>query len=116
MAIIGVDKEYIANVGSYFTVETHIQHLDEVLIGESIYSKTQVIYGKNKKLHLFHWLHHDDGRLLATAEHMLIHVDLKTRGASMPSDLVINRMEGIYSAHKKLPKPDGLSRAVGDKV
>ena len=116
MAIIGVDKEYIANVGSYFTVETHIQHLDEVLIGESIYSKTQVIYGKNKKLHLFHWLHHDDGRLLATAEHMLIHVDLKTRGASMPSDLVINRMEGIYSAHKKLSKPDGLSRAVGDKV
>ena len=116
MALIGADEEYIANVGSYFTVETHIRHLDEVLIGERIYSKTQVIYGQNKKLHLFHWLHHDDGRLLATAEHMLIHVDLKTRGASMPSDLVIDRMERLYSAHKKLPTPEGLSRAVGDKV
>ena len=116
MAIIGVDEKYIANVGSYFTVETHIRHLDEVLIGEKIYSKTQVIYGQNKKLHLFHWLHHDDGRLLATAEHMLIHVDLKTRGASMPSDLVLDRMERIYNAHKKLPTPEGISRAVGDKV
>ena len=116
MSIIGADKEYIAKVGSYFTVETHIRHLDEVLIGERIYSKTQVIYGQNKKLHLFHWLHHNDGRLLATAEHMLIHVDLKTRGASMPSDLVMDRMERIYNAHKNLPKPEGISRAVGDKV
>ncbi len=116
MEIIGADEKYIATVGSYFTVETHIRHLDEVLIGERIYSKTQVIYGQNKKLHLFHWLHHDDGRLLATAEHMLIHVDLKTRGASMPSDLVMDRTERIYSAHKKLPAPGGLSRAVGDKV
>ena len=116
MSIIGADEEYIAKVGSYFTVETHIRHLDEVLIGERIYSKTQVIYGQNKKLHLFHWLHHNDGRLLATAEHMLIHVDLKTRGASMPSDLVMDRMECIYNAHKNLPKPEGISRAVGDKV
>jgi len=49
MSIIGADEEYIAKVGSYFTVETHIRHLDEVLIGERIYSKTQVIYGQNKK-------------------------------------------------------------------
>ena len=116
MSIIGADEEYIAKVGSYFTVETHIRHLDEVLIGERIYSKTQVIYGQSKKLHLFHWLHHNDGRLLATAEHMLIHVDLKTRGASMPSDLVMDRMERIYNAHKKLPEPEGISLAVGDKV
>ena len=116
MAIIGADEEYIANIGSYFTVETHIRHLDEVLIGEGIHSKTQVIYGENKKLHLFHWLHHNDGRLLATAEHMLIHVDLKTRGASMPGDAVMKKMERIFSAHKNLPKPEGLSRAVGDKV
>jgi carnitine 3-dehydrogenase len=47
---------------------------------------------------------------------MLIHVDLKTRGASMPSDLVMDRMERIYNAHKNLPKPEGISRAVGDKV
>ena len=115
MSIIGADKEYILNIGSYFTVETHIRHLDEVQIGESIKAKTQVIFGENKKLHLFHWLNHEDGRLLATAEHMLIHVDLKTRGASMPNDLVLKRMGLVYEAHKKLPRPEGISRAVGDK-
>ena len=115
MSIIGVDEEYILNIGSYFTVETHIRHLDEVQIGESIKAKTQVIFGENKKLHLFHWLNHEDGRLLATAEHMLIHVDLKTRGASMPNDLVLKRMGLVYEAHKKLPKPEGINRAVGDK-
>ena len=115
MSIIGVDEEYILNIGSYFTVETHIRHLDEVQIGESIKAKTQVIFGENKKLHLFHWLNHEDGKLLATAEHMLIHVDLKTRGASMPNDLVLKRMGLVYEAHKKLPRPEGISRAVGDK-
>ena len=115
MSIIGADEEYILNIGSYFTVETHIRHLDEVQIGESIKAKTQVIFGENKKLHLFHWLNHEDGRLLATAEHMLIHVDLKTRGASMPNDLVVKRMGLVYEAHKKLPRPEGINRAVGDK-
>ncbi|MDC3360156.1 carnitine 3-dehydrogenase [Candidatus Thioglobus sp.] len=115
MSIIGADEEYILNIGSYFTVETHIRHLDEVQIGESIKAKTQVIFGENKKLHLFHWLNHEDGRLLATAEHMLIHVDLKTRGASIPNDLVLKRMGLVYEAHKKLPRPEGINRAVGDK-
>ena len=115
MSIIGADEEYILNIGSYFTVETHIRHLDEVQIGESIKAKTQVIFGENKKLHLFHWLNHEDGKLLATAEHMLIHVDLKTRGASMPNDLVLKRMGLVYEAHKKLPRPEGINRAVGDK-
>jgi carnitine 3-dehydrogenase len=116
MAIVGVDEEYISSIGSYFTVETHIRHLDEVLIGEGVYATTQVIHGAGKKLHLFHYLYHEDDRLLATAEHMLIHVNLKTRGASIPSELVINRVEAVYEAHKKLAKPEGLARAVGDKV
>jgi len=41
MAIVGVDEEYISSIGSYFTVETHIRHLDEVLIGEGVYATTQ---------------------------------------------------------------------------
>ena len=49
MAIVGADENYISSIGSYFTVETHIRHLDEVLIGEKIYSKTQVIFGANIK-------------------------------------------------------------------
>ena len=40
------------------------------------------------------------------AEHMLIHVDLKTRSASMPKMiLVISRTGLIYDAHKKTTQP-----------
>jgi carnitine 3-dehydrogenase len=115
MRIIGVDADYIAAGGSYFTVETHIRHLDEVRVNEPVYTLTQVIAGKGKKLHLFHWLHHADGRLLATGEHLLLHVSLQTRSSSEPAPHVAARIDEIAGAHATLPKPDGLGRAVGQK-
>lgn len=33
MELIGCDADYIASGGSYFTVETHIRHLQEVQAG-----------------------------------------------------------------------------------
>jgi len=53
MAIVGVDEKYISSIGSYFTVETHIRHLDEVLIGEGVYATTQVILGAKKNFTCF---------------------------------------------------------------
>ena len=115
MRMCGVDADYIAAGGSYFTVETHIRHLDEVRVNEPIYAETQVIEGKGKKMHVFHWLRHQDGRLLATGEHMLLHVSLKTRSACEPEPHVMKAVEKFAKAHGKLPKPEGLGRAVGQK-
>ncbi len=115
MRMCGVDADYIASGGSYFTVETHIRHLDEVRVNEPIYTETQVIEGKGKKMHVFHWLRHQDGRLLATGEHMLLHVSLKTRSACEPEPQVMKALEKFTKAHAKLPKPDGIGRAVGQK-
>ena len=84
----GVDDTYIAAGGSFFTVETHICHIDEVMAGEPIYVDTQILLAAGKKMHLFHSLFHQSGRLLATGEHMLLHVDMKLRRASEPSDNV----------------------------
>lgn len=115
MAIVGVDAQYIANGNSYFTVETHIRHLDEVMVGESVTTSTQVLFGGGKKLQVFHFLHHEDGRLLATGEHMLIHVNLESRGATTPNEMVCERLARINEAHQKLPTPEGVGRAVADK-
>ncbi len=116
MRMCGVDADYIASGGSYFTVETHIRHLDEVRVNEPIYAETQVIEGKGKKMHVFHWLRHQDGRLLATGEHMLLHVSLKTRSACDPAPQIMKVLEKYAKAHAKLPAPDGLGRAIGQKV
>lgn len=112
LRLIGVDASYLASGGSYFTVETHIRHLDEARAGDPIATTTQLIEGKGKRLRLFHRLTSGD-RLLATGEHMLVHVSLATRAASDPGPAVAARVAEIAAAHAALPAPDGLGRAVG---
>jgi len=115
LRLIGVNAEYVSSSGSYFTVETHIRHLDEVAALQPIYVTTQVLAARGKKLHLFHSLHHGDGRLLATGEHMLIHVSLETRKASDPAAHVAAKAGEIAAAHAGLPLPEGAGRSVGRK-
>jgi carnitine 3-dehydrogenase len=112
MEIIGCDAEYIASGGSYFTVETHIRHLDEVHAGARVYVETQCISAKGKKMHLFNSLYHEDGKLLATGEHMLLHVSLDTRRATPPSDKIATVLNHITSLHSDLLRPEGLGRGI----
>ncbi|MGD1877783.1 MAG: carnitine 3-dehydrogenase [Kiloniellaceae bacterium] len=113
LRLIGVDADYVANGGSYFTVETHIRHLDEVAALEPVTATTQVLDAKGKKLHLFHRLYHADGRLLATGEHLLIHVSLKTRSAEEPAPAIAAKASALASGHAGLPQPEGAGRAIG---
>lgn len=112
MEIIGCDTDYIASGGSYFTVETHIRHLDEVHAGARIRVETQCLLGEGKKMHLFHRMYEGD-RFLATGEHMLIHVSLDTRRASVPAEKIAMRLGEIAAAHATLDRPGGAGRAVG---
>ncbi|MFT5895644.1 MAG: carnitine 3-dehydrogenase [bacterium] len=113
MRMIGCDAEYIASGGSYFTAETHIRHIDEVGVNQPVYTETQVLAGRGKKLHVFHTLYHGDGRLLATGEHLLIHVSLATRSASEPSAGILEKLTEIAQLHASLPTPEGAGRAIG---
>ena len=113
MKIIGCDAEYITSGGSYFTAESHIRHVHEVHEGARVKVLTQCLSGKGKKMHLFHWLHHDDGHLLATGEHMLIHVSLETRRASVPAEHIAEKLEGIAKLHAGLPYPEEAGAAIG---
>ena len=112
MRMVGCDDSYIAEGGSFFTVETHIRHLDEVRAGAPITVHTRVLEGAGKKMHLWHEMH-SDGRLLATGEHMLLHVDLATRRASPPAPQVAGALERLAAAHAALPLPEGAGRGVG---
>ncbi|MEM9523367.1 MAG: carnitine 3-dehydrogenase [Pseudomonadota bacterium] len=111
MEIIGCDAAYIASGGSYFTVETHLRHLDEVRAGTRIRVETLCLLGEGKKMHLFHRML-ADGRLLATGEHLLVHVNLHTRQAAPPSREVAGKLGQIAKAHSKLPRPEGIGHAI----
>ncbi len=114
LRLIGIDADYLAEGGSYCAVETHIRHLAQARVGEPIHALTRVIDGSGKRLRLFHELFDSKGECLATGEHMLLHVSLETRRASAPGPTVRQRLDMIAAHHARLPKPDGLGRAVGD--
>jgi carnitine 3-dehydrogenase len=112
MEMIGCDADYIATGGSYFTAETHIRHLDEAHAGSRIQIRTRVLMGEGKKMHLWHEMYEGD-RLLATGEHMLIHVSLETRRPSPPSAAIEAAKARFAKAQAGLPKPEGAGRGVG---
>ena len=112
MMIIGCDAEYIASGGSYFTAETHIRHIDEVHAGDPMHVRTRVIMGQGKKMHVWHEMYSGD-RLLATGEHMLLHVNLETRRSAPPAAHIEANLVKLAEAHAALDAPEGLGRAIG---
>jgi len=116
MELMGCDQAYIANGGSYFTAETHIRHLDEARAGQAIHVETLCLSGAGKKMHIFNTLFDAEGEVLATGEQMLIHVSLQTRRASDPAPLIAENLAKVAKLHAKLPRPDGIGRAVGQSV
>ena len=117
MAIVGADAAYIASGYSYFTAETHIRHLDEANSQDPIRVTTQILGDgtPGKKLHLFHRMLHEDGRLLATGEHLLLHVSLESRATCAPQPAVADKLGAIAAQQVALPVPDGAGRAVGQR-
>jgi len=117
MAYIGVDEQYIAQGGSYFTVETHIRHLDEAKLNAPLTVTTQLLSCDAKRMHLFHRLTcPETGKLLATGEHMLLHMDLNCGKTSFASDAVQSCLNDIFEYHSTLEKPEGAGSAIGVKL
>ena len=115
MEIVGCDADYIAAGGSYFTVETHIRHLDELLAGHPFTIDTTCLQGEPRKMRLFHEMKTAEGTLVATGEHLLLHVDLQTRRTSDAGPQVASKLEEIAELHSRLELPEGVGRAVGQR-
>ncbi|MFV0513123.1 MAG: carnitine 3-dehydrogenase [Jhaorihella sp.] len=111
MELIGCDAAHIASGGSYFTAETHIRHIGEAHAGARIEIATEMLLGQGRKLHLFHSMY-ENGRLLATGEHFLLHVSLETRRPCAPPENIETSMARIASARAGAVLPDGAGAAI----
>lgn len=116
LRLIGVDLAYVEGGHSYYTVETHLRHLDEARLGEELKVTCQILATDDKRIHVFHRIFAGvQGREIATAEQMLLHVDSKAgRAVPAPAD-VLARLRPIADAHARLESPTGSGRAVGQK-
>jgi carnitine 3-dehydrogenase len=110
---IGVDEAYVAEGHSYYTVETHLSHLQQLVSGERVRVLTQVLGFDERRLHLFHKLtRSDDDEAVATAEQMLIHVDTVAGRASAVDGAVGLRVAALAAAHAELAVPAQVGRQI----
>ena len=117
----GADDDYMATGRSFYTVETHLRHLREIAGGEPVTVATQVLGCDGKRVHLFHRLFHGEksgegggarGPELATAEHLLLHVDTAA-GRSVPAAPgVAARLREIVAAQASLGVPESVGRRI----
>jgi carnitine 3-dehydrogenase len=98
---------------SYFTVETHLSHLGQARAEERLHATTQIVGHDEKRLHVFHELYRtDDGKLLATAEQMLLHVDTSTDRVAPAAPELLARIARIAENHAALPRPQRAGRSI----
>jgi carnitine 3-dehydrogenase len=111
---VGIDEAYRGSGRMYYTVENHIMHLGEAKAGEALYVTAQVLSVDDKRLHVFQRMHRGrDGKLIATAEQMYLHVDT-TAAKAAPADAKVRaRLEAIRSLHAALPLPSEAGHPVG---
>lgn len=111
---IGVDSHYLAGGHSYFTVESHTGFEAQARAGDHLYAAVQLLAHDSKRLHLFVALHRrDDHTLVATGEHMLLHVDTAAGKAVPAGEAILARLAEVAAHHDRLPRPSAAARHVG---
>ncbi len=111
----GVGKAYAEGEGkSVFVVEAHLTYAREVTEGDGLRFSSRLLGADGKRLHLFHEMHHEeDGFLAATAEFMLVHVDLTERRAIPFAPGTAERIARTAADHARLARPPQAGKAVG---
>ena len=110
----GVDDAYRAAGRSLYTVETHLRNLREAHEGEQLSLTIQVLGTDAKRLHILHEMYLcSTGGLIATAEQMLLHVDMRAgQAVPFPSHMA-GVLREICAAHAAaLPVPGYVGRSI----
>ena len=103
---IGLDQAYLESGRSYFTVESHINYIAQSRAGDHLYVTVQLLSHDAKRLHIFTAMNRaDDDSPVATAEHMMLHVDSHAGKASPASPEIQATLAEIAAHHDKLPRP-----------
>ena len=112
---VGIDETY-RDVGghSFYTVETHLHNLREAALAAPLRLTLQLLDLDEKRVHLFHAMQHGDtGELLATAEQMLVHVNMQQGRAAPILPTIHQHLQAVFLAHAVLPRPPQAGSSIG---
>jgi acyl-CoA thioester hydrolase len=118
MERIGLDAAGRKATGhTMYTLEVHLNYIQEVHEGVLVEVRTQILGVDAKRVHLFHTLHRqDDGTLLATNEQMLSNIDAsnpETGPKTAPfAPQVAALLLPLAQDHAALPRPANAGRSI----
>ena len=111
LARIGAGAAYVSAGHSFYTVESHLRHQGQAREGAALRVTTQVLGADAKRLHVFHTMHADSG-VIATAEHMLVHVDAAAERAAPMLDDVAAAVRALADEHAAIARPEAAGRRI----
>ena len=113
LGYLGLNEDYLASGHSVFTVETHIRHLSETPEGSSFEVHSRLLSCDEKRLHIWHELVSEKQQtLLATGEHMLLHVDTRAGKSKPMLQDFRRRAKNLANTQRTLSRPEAAGRAI----
>jgi acyl-CoA thioester hydrolase len=112
--MLGIGRAYPQTHNhTFMTVETHVCYLREVLRGAHIVVELRVLGIDSKRAHVFSTVRNADaGYLAATAESLLLNIDLDTRRAAPWPEDIRQTLTRAKAAHEALAWPEQVGRRI----
>ena len=113
-AFLGLSPEYREKTeNGTFAGNIHVAYLQECKEGDPLRMTGRVVACDEKRVH--YWLemfHGTEGYLAATAEYMILHVDMSVRRVSPMAPENVAWIEQVRDAHAVLGTPKGLGKVM----
>lgn len=112
---LGLDEAGRTRTGhTLYTLECHLNYLDEVKLGEAVEVRTQLLAHDRKRMHIHHSLHRVGvAAALAESEQMLMNIDTRTSRSAAFDEQVLAQVLALGEAHRDLPSPACVGRVIG---
>lgn len=110
---MGFTEEYRLKGFSFFSVEGHLRNLKECRHGTPLRIYTETIGVDDLRLHIYQYILDDTrGLVLATGEHMMVHVDTVSRSAIPVGDYMRGCLRRALEKWRPLKMPKGLHASI----
>jgi acyl-CoA thioester hydrolase len=111
--LIGADYARNQRMGPY-VIQQQIHYLGELLRGDEFCCGFRIVDWDAKRLHTWSDLIRvSDGRVAASAEALMMNVDLELRRSAPYPDWALARIEALAKAQDDLPRPARMGRPIG---
>lgn len=113
--LVGLGRAYAAAKGSaMFVVETHFTYQQELLAGDPVAVRLQLLDRDRKRIHCFMEMYQErDDFLAATSEQIAVHVDLESRKSLSIPTHELATLTAYLEAHRRIARPKEVGHKIG---